>query len=277
MIVTARLPGGVAFGWHRHPVHQLAWAERGVLTVATSAGTWVLPPTRALWIPAGVPHALGSSGRAVNRSPYFRPGDCPIDWTVPTVIRVSDLLGRLIVHLADADLAEAARRRAEAVVVDLLEPLDVTTVAVPMPADDRARRVAQALRADPADRRDLDAWGRATGASGRTLARLFQAETGLGFAAWRAQLRLAAALPLLADGVPVTVAAHRVGYASASAFVAAFRRAVGVPPGQYFAQREGVSDGSMAARSTEIHQTPPTPKTSGPPEETRRSPRPARS
>ena len=232
IVLTARLPGGVAFDRHTHPVHQLAWAHSGVLTVGIGDDTWVLPPSRALWIPAGVPHALGSSGVATTRSVYFRG---PVGWTAPTVVAVSPLLGHLIVHLAEASLAKPARRRAEAVVLDLLEPLHATTIAVPMPIDDRARRVADALRADPADTRALDAWGRAVGASGRTLARIFLAETGMTFAHWRAQLRLEAALPLLADGLPVTAVAHRVGYGSASAFVAAFRRAVGVTPASYFA------------------------------------------
>src|ERR687887_979068 len=137
VIATARLPGGVAFDWHEHPVHQLAWADTGVLTVATAEGTWVLPPNRALWIPAGVRHALGSTGRALARNTYFKPRTCPVEWTSPTVIRVGDLLGHLIVHLASANLTDGARRHAEAVVVDLLEPLDATTITVPLPADDR--------------------------------------------------------------------------------------------------------------------------------------------
>lgn len=230
IVLTARIPGGVAFDWHAHPVHQLAWAHRGVLTIATEAGTWVLPPSRALWIPARMPHALGSSGAATTRSLYFRPPG----WTTPTVVAVSELLANLIVHLAEAPLADDARRRAEAVVLDLLEPLHATTIAVRMPTDDRAARVADALHADPADARTLDAWGQVAGASSRTLARIFLAETGLTFARWRAQLRLAAALPLLANGIPVTTVAHRVGYDSASAFIAAFRRAVGVTPAGYF-------------------------------------------
>jgi AraC-like DNA-binding protein len=233
-IATAQIPGGVAFDWHTHPVHQFAWARTGVLTLTTADGTWVLPPSRALWIPAGVPHVLGSSGVATTRSLYFRPRRCPVEWTTPTVVRVSDLLAHLIDHLADPDLSGEVRHRAEAVLIDLLEPLDVTTITVPTPSDDRARRVAERLRADPADARGLDAWGRTVGASGRTLSRIFLAQTGMSFGHWRAQLRLEAALPLLADGLPVTVVAHRVGYTSASAFVAAFRRAVGVPPGRYF-------------------------------------------
>lgn len=231
LVLTRRLAGGVAFGWHAHPVHQLAWAHSGVLTITTEDGTWVLPPSRALCIPPGVPHALGSSGVATTRSVYFHG---PAGWTAPTVVAVGPLLAHLIVHLAEASLTPEARRRAEAVVLDLLEPLHATTISVPDPTDDRARRVADALRAAPADPRTLSSWAGMAGASPRTLARLFLAETGLTFTHWRAQLRLAAALPLLAAGDPVTTVAHRVGYTSTSAFIAAFHRALGVSPARYF-------------------------------------------
>src|SRR5262245_20352522 len=119
VIATARLPGGVAFHQHEHPVPQLAWAHTGVLTIDTAEGTWVLPPSRALWIPARVPHALGSSGVATTRILYIP----KTRWRVPTVVSVSPLLAYLIGHLAEADLTEPARHRAEAVVLDLLEPL----------------------------------------------------------------------------------------------------------------------------------------------------------
>lgn len=73
------------------------------------------------------------------------------------------------------------------------------------------------------------------GASARTLARAFAAETGLTFQQWRTHARLRAALPMLAHNAPLESVAHRVGYRSASAFVAAFRREVGATPGDYFA------------------------------------------
>ena len=84
--------------------------------------------------------------------------------------------------------------------------------------------MAQTLRADPADRRTLQEWGQQVAASGRTLARAFVAETGVPFGRWRTLLRLQAALPMLADGEPVSRVAGRVGYDTPSAFVAAFRR-----------------------------------------------------
>ena len=51
-----------------HADHQLAWAAHGVLTISRDADGWVLPSSRALWIPAGVPHEVRASGRAVMRT-----------------------------------------------------------------------------------------------------------------------------------------------------------------------------------------------------------------
>lgn len=95
-------------------------------------------------------------------------------------------------------------------------------------------RLCAALRRNPADARTLDAWGVAVGASARTLARLFMTETGLSFAAWRAQVRLLAALARLAAGEKVTSVALDLGYDSPSAFIAMFRRQLGVTPSRYF-------------------------------------------
>lgn len=222
------------FDLHTHSRHQLAWAARGVLAVSVREGTWVLPPTRALWIPAGTAHVTAAATAASLRSLYAEPAKCPIAWADPTVVVVGGLLRNLMLHLAREDLGEMARARAEAVVYDLLDPAPVAMIAIAMPSDARARTVAAALVADPADGRTLAAWARTVGASERTLARAF-ADTGLGFGAWRTQVRLKAALPLLAGGLPVATAGRRVGYATSSAFVAAFRRALGLTPGEYFA------------------------------------------
>src|SRR5262249_41052109 len=90
---------------------------------------------------------------------------------------------------------------------------------------------------DRGDGRSLAGWARPAAASSRTLARLFRSETGLSFRAWRQQLRLLRALERLADGEAVTSVALDVGFESPSAFVAMFRRALGTPPGRYFAEQ----------------------------------------
>ena len=103
-----------------------------------------------------------------------------------------------------------------------------------MPADGRARSVAEALLAHPAENRTLTSWGHKVGASGRTLERVFLAETGVPFGRWRTLARLKASLPLLASGRSISQVASVVGYESTSAFVAAFHREVGLTPTAYF-------------------------------------------
>ncbi len=233
-VATFPMAAGSVFDWHTHVDHQLAWASSGVLTVITSAGTWVLPPTRALWIPAGLPHETMSSGQATMQTLYIRPDLCPISWPQPTPVAARQLLAELIGYLDSEPLDETRRARAEAVLVDLLEPVTMATIEVRLPVDERAREVAEALRGNPADRRTLGEWGRHVGASGRTLARSFLADTGVPFGRWRTLLRLQAALPALAAGEPVSNVARHVGYETPSAFVAAFRRETGLTPAAYF-------------------------------------------
>ena len=84
----------------------------------------------------------------------------------------------------------------------------------------------------------VTAWGRHVGASERTLQRAFQSGTGLGFQEWRTRARITAALRLLLTDTPVTTIASSVGYASTSAFCAAFRRAMGAPPTAFRSGRE---------------------------------------
>ena len=238
-VCTFPMPAGLVFDWHTHTDHQLAWAASGVLMVRTDAATWVLPPTRALWIPAGLRHETLAEGTATMRSLYVRPGLCSIDWPDFTPVAASPLLAELIGYLEKASLDDARRANAEAVLTDLLQPVKMGTIDVRMPSDDRALQVARALAADPADGRTLAQWGREVGASARTLERGFLTGTGVPFGRWRSLLRLQAAIPALATGDPVSAVARRVGYESASAFVAAFRRETGSTPAAYFRTPDG--------------------------------------
>ncbi|HEU5419033.1 MAG TPA: helix-turn-helix transcriptional regulator [Streptosporangiaceae bacterium] len=235
VVVTFPMPAGRTFDWHTHEDHQLAWAPSGVLSVRTASTAWVLPPSRALWIPAGLRHETLSLGAATMRTAYVRPGLCSLSWPDCTPVAASTLLGELISYLEHPDLDLRRREHAESLLVDLLEPVSMTTIEVRMPAAGPARQVAERLLQSPADDRTLAGWGREFGASERTLARAFVAATGLPFGRWRALFRLQAALPELASGEPVGNVARMVGYESVSAFVAAFRRETGLTPAAYFA------------------------------------------
>lgn len=230
-------PRGHEIAPHRHARAQLVYASHGVMTVTAAAGSWVVPPQRAVWIPAGDAHAIRIDRDLSMRSLYIRPDAVAGLPGVCRVVNVSALLRALILRamtvppLYDEDGPDGRVLR---VLLDELHALPSTPLHLPRPQDLRLKRVTDALLIEPADRRPLDAWARHAGASPRTLARLFLAETGMGFRAWRQRARLLHALVALADDVPVTAVAFDAGYDSPSAFIAAFKREFGTTPARYF-------------------------------------------
>jgi AraC-like DNA-binding protein len=215
------------------------YPSSGVLAISAAAGTWVVPPQRAVWIPAGVPHAHRAHGPTQMRTLAFPPAagaDPPLP-AGPAVLAVSPLLREIIVALTSDDGAPyTARQREdlERVALDQLRRVGQLPVRLPALADDRLRAIAAFLRANPADERTLADFGMAVGASERTLSRLFRQEAGMSFPQWRTQFRLQHALVLLADGMPVTTTALACGWSNPSAFIETFRGAFGATPGKFY-------------------------------------------
>lgn len=224
---------------HAHPRAQLVHAVSGLMWVETRAGAWAVPPRYALWIPAGVRHSVRMVGAVAMRTLYVDTGavaDLPHSCTV---IEVSPLLRELIVAATSEPLEYDESGRGGRVVALLLDELRASPAApvhLPMPRDRRLMRLAGQLLEDPSRDETLDGWGTIVGASARTLARRFREETGMSFAEWRQRARLVLALARLAEGEPVTGVAGALGYRSASAFSAMFRRTIGRAPAAY---REG--------------------------------------
>ncbi len=224
------------YPWHSHIRAQLVYASRGVLTVATEAGTWVVPPQQAVWVPAAMRHAVSSHGPVSLRFLYVHPEAARDLPPRCQVIAAGELLRALIDRASDfpPDYGKSGpEMRLCRVILDELAAARPEPLHLPLPDDRRLTVVTDALLADPADGRGLAAWSREAGASERSLARLFLKQTGLTFGAWRQRLRLLAAVQRLAEGRAVTEVAYDLGYDSPSAFVAMFRRALGRTPGKY--------------------------------------------
>ena len=126
-----------------------------------------------------------------------------------------------------------ARRRAEAFAIDLVEPVPRLIFDVPLPTTPWLRQIADQLVASPADTRSVEEWATDAKVSTRTLTRRFPAETGLTFSEWRMRLRAHHAMQLLALGRSISFVARKTGFRSESAFGAAFRRTMGVTPGEF--------------------------------------------
>lgn len=223
---------------HSHPEDQLIFASRGVMTVRTKQGIWVVPPLRAVWIPAGTPHSVAILGPVSMRTLYFASKLVRTETVKCFVMNVSLLLRELILHACKfpkLKKEEPVHRRIIEMIVDQLEANHSIPLQLPHPSDERAMRIVHALLAEPGKQKTLAALCADCGASKRTIERLFIAETKMTFSQWRRQLRLLHAMQLLASGEKVTMAALDAGYRSTSAFIVMFRRQLGQTPTRYFA------------------------------------------
>ena len=230
-------PNGHVIPFHQHVRSQLLYASSGVMTVTTADGMWVVPPFRAVWIPALVKHQIICSGRLSMRTLYIKPEvvpDLPRSCcvvTVPPVLKELILYATTLPHLYNPDSSE---ERIMNVILDFIQTLKVTPLDLPIPRDRRLQKIFVGLTKNPAEKRTLEGWGKTVGATSRTLARLFRSEIGMSFTQWRQQVRILEGLRRLAGEEPVTTVALDLGYESPSAFIAMFRKALGSTPGQYF-------------------------------------------
>lgn len=224
---------------HSHSWAQLIYAASGTMRVSTDEAAWLVPPTRGIWVPPQVPHEIHMRGQTAMRTLYVEPEAAAALPAHCRALEVSPLLRELVLHIVGGmlrtDVAEDARLCG--VLLDLLGKSETTPLGLPLPKDARARRLADRLLADPAAKAPLGDLARAAAASVRTLQRLFTAETGLSIEAWRTRVRLQHGLVQLTGGASVTAAALEAGYASPSAFIAAFKAAFGVTPARYRAWR----------------------------------------
>ena len=227
--------GGSCLHPHRHGSHQLLFAASGAMTVTGDGTTWMIPPGRAVLIPAGIVHAIRMWGDVAMRSLYFPPGAAPVFAAdACRVISVSPLLRELILRvagLAALDSRVPAEARLMSVLMDELEGAEIEPLSLPLPTDARALAAATGVLATPAEEATTDDVARRSGLSARTLERLFRAETGMPFGLWRQKARLLESVRLLVEGGSVTDAALDSGYSSVSAYIAAFKQTFGCTPG----------------------------------------------
>ncbi len=217
---------------HSHPTHELLWNEHGASSVTVGSRTWTVTPALGLWIPAGVPHSGFTPAGTWYRATQFSIRALSPISDRPVTVEITALLRLLLDHLMNNDLRSDSRALAEAMVIDVLVP-SARELIVQVPQSSLLRPIVDAVREDPGDSRSLAEWAGQLGVSARTVTRAFRTETGLGFAGWVATVRAAHAVVLLAQGHDVGEVAELVGYRSASAFGAAFRRVTGLTPGQF--------------------------------------------
>ena len=239
--LATNYPSGFELHEHSHDWNQLLFAARGVMTLTVTEGrrltAHVVPPTRSVWIPAGVEHRVRMDGRVDMRTLYFPPAASGLRSSSTGTLDVDALLRELILHAVELGLLrrdDGVHRALARLINERVCAADVALPSLPLPADARAARVADWVIERPHRGVGLDELGPRAGASRRTLERLFARETGLSFGRWRRRaIMLAVAARLGLGESTVEGLAVRFGYESTSALIAAFRHEIGHTPGAF--------------------------------------------
>ena len=138
---------------HSHPWAQVAISTTGVIRLTVDHGTYIVPPSRALWIPPGVEHAVTMVEDADLRTLYFHqprgrcgpgvPRDQEDAWRQCRVLEVSDLLRALVREMpseSDDDAPLPAdtllrERHLSALILDELRRASSVRLGVDLPRD----------------------------------------------------------------------------------------------------------------------------------------------
>lgn len=230
-----------------HSDHHVFWVTVGRARILVGGVLHDLGESEGLWIPPGVPVDQITTDPGTAAFTVLLPSALFPDAPGEVTRRVlTPALCDILLHLFSRWVTPAWRTPAVTteLAADLCRAFTGGTgtvagqagAAVPfpaMPVSVPAVAVARQLVDDPADPRTLRDRAEDAGVSPRHLTRLFGEETGLSFALWRTELRLAVAARALAGEASVGQIAARVGYASAASFSRAFLTRTGVTPVQY--------------------------------------------
>lgn len=230
---------GEEIALHHHARDQLLYASRGIMRLRTEREAWIVPQDNAVYIPAGVSHSVSMHGAVDMRTLYIDNNSIAKRPRVLRVVAITNLFRELILALNEEPVDYPAHSRGALIaqMIELeIEHAPAVSLSVPLPKDERLQRLCAALLANPADDRTLDGWSDMAGASTRTLSRLCKRDLGMSFNHWRQRIRFHNALDALSRGTPISHVAYDHGYKSASAFSAAFRKQMGVPPSKMAAE-----------------------------------------
>jgi AraC-like DNA-binding protein len=227
---------------HQHRRAQLLYVVSGAIMVKAEGKVWTVPPRCAFWLPGGVLHSGGSAGHVQVTKLYLEPELAEALSPECGILMVRPLLRELIMHFGEQRLFPPDRDGREArlidVLVDELRNAPVESLHLPMPCDQRLQKLTMEQLSNPALSLTIEQWGIHIGMSARTLSRLFQRETGLSFFKWRQRMHIGLAMQRLAKDELVSNIALDLGYESASAFIAMFRKITGTTPARYFSKRQ---------------------------------------
>lgn len=227
---------GLARASHRHKRNQLLYGATGLMIVGTEQGRWIVPPQRAVWIPAGIYHDVHAVGPVTTRSIFLEPKASAKLPRQCQVLGITPLACALLLEAVDLPAKYDINGRAGLIMrllIREIETLPTLPLNVVFPISPKLVARCRAFLDNPTPHETIEDWCDALALSRRSFTRLFREQTGSSFAAWCRQACVVAALPRLAAGDSITTIALDFGYANPSAFTQMFKSITGVPPSAY--------------------------------------------
>ncbi len=273
VVRTSAADLGGSIGEHVHDWHQLVHVRSGLAVVPSDERTWLAPPTWAVWMPAGVRHAIRFAGPTALRVVYLRAdsprrGDAHLAEAMGPAWSATGLRGGAARGDAPGNdvagggagalparagamsvsplLRELVERATVIGMLDRRDPLEAALATLlvaeltevgppPLAVPEPAGAPARRAAELLTTGMTVAQAAAAIGVGRRTLERVFRAETGLPAGRWRQYRLLLRGLEEVADGATVQDASVIAGYRTSSAYVAAFRAAFGTTPTRFLA------------------------------------------
>lgn len=223
---------------HSHGEAQLTFVASGIVQVHTDEGRWLVPSQIGVWIPAEVSHRVEVLTDAELWMVHWEPLVAQA-WSPSTqlnrafALRVTPLMSSLLNAAFASDMTVG---KTELVVRLMLHELTETTHAptfLPLPKSAIGLRVADIASGDYRNQLSVAEVASRAATSVRTLSRLYLAETGMTFKAWRQRARIVHAIDRLARGKAIARVSSELGFSSAASFSCAFRQVTNMTPTAY--------------------------------------------
>ena len=229
--------GPLVTPFHVHQKHQLLYAAEGTLKLEVEGSQWLLPPQRAAWIGAGVPHRVHALGRVALRTVYLAPPLAGAPTGACVVFAAEPLCREMILYAMRWGPERAAEDERARVFFAALGALAGLWAEAALPfrlptarSPELERAMAYAIE-EIGREPTIEGAAKRAGLSVRTLSRRFGDEAQTTWRQFLHQARMMRAMELLGEpGARVTDTAFAVGFESLAAFTRAFEEFTGLLP-----------------------------------------------
>ncbi|PRA57997.1 AraC family transcriptional regulator [Brucella pituitosa] len=233
---TACMPPAARYPMHRHDWGEFVYSFTGVMEVRIGDSHLLAPPQYGIWLPPHIEHQGLNRQEVCYCSLYVTEELCADLPAKACALNLNPLIRTLLEHLRMKKPSQPQRPQETRLLHTLLDQLAIAPCAgsyLPSSTDPALQKILSILEADPSDNRTLHDLAKVANTSERTLMRRCKQELGMSFPEWKQRLRTLKAMPLLEGGAKVEHVALDLGYASASAFIAMFRKLMGITPDEY--------------------------------------------